>query len=42
MAYQSTHPIHPASRAEFMAAINEAHMRSGLSLVSVRKVVPTV
>jgi hypothetical protein len=32
MAHQSTRPNHPASRAEFLAAINEAHVRSGLSL----------
>jgi hypothetical protein len=32
MAYQSTRPNHIASRAEFLAAINEAPTRSGLSL----------
>ena len=35
MAYQSTHPT---SRAEFLAAINEAHTRSGLSLREIAQV----
>ena len=38
MAYQSTRPNHPASRAEFLAAINEAHTRSGLSLREIAQV----
>jgi hypothetical protein len=38
MAYQSTHRNHPASRAEFLAAINEAHTRSGLSLREIAQV----
>ncbi len=38
MAYQSTRPNHPTSRAEFLAAINEAHMRSGLSLREIAQV----
>jgi hypothetical protein len=38
MAYQSTHSNHRASRAEFLAAINEAHTRSGLSLREIAQV----
>lgn len=38
MAYQSTQPNHPASRAEFLVAINEAHTRSGLSLREIAQV----
>ncbi len=38
MAYQSAHPNHPTSRAEFLAAINEAHTRSGLSLREIAQV----
>jgi hypothetical protein len=38
MAYQSTHPNHSTARAEFLAAINEAHMRSGLSLREIAQV----
>ena len=38
MAYQSTRPSHPDSRAEFLAAINEAHTRSGLSLREITQV----
>jgi hypothetical protein len=38
MAYQSTHPNRPTSRAEFLAAINDAHTRSGLSLREIAQV----
>ncbi len=38
MAYQSTRPSHPASRAEFLAAIKEANTRSGLSLREIAQV----
>ena len=38
MAHQSAHPNHPDSRAEFLAAINEAHVRSGLSLREIAQV----
>jgi Helix-turn-helix domain len=38
MAYQSTRPNHSAARAEFLAAINEAHTRSGLSLREIAQV----
>ena len=38
MAYQPARPSHAASRAEFLAAINEAHTRSGLSLREIAQV----
>jgi hypothetical protein len=38
MAYQSTRPSNPASRAQFLTAINEAHTRSGLSLREIAQV----
>ncbi len=38
MAYQPTHPNHPTSRAEFLAALNDAHARSGLSLREIAQV----